>query len=121
MQDSVQPGFCSEMQFDHAPTKAANQSFQLERFPQLLDLSVTLNPKTEVESWAAKGARPSGRFNIRKGVSVRRNRAGVSENGNIALGVFVKSGNAKSCGHARENLLDWGANETGANKRRGPG
>jgi hypothetical protein len=41
MRDSVQPGFCSEMQFDHAPTKAANRSFQLERFPQLLDLSVT--------------------------------------------------------------------------------
>ena len=108
------------MQFDHAPTKAANRSFQLERFPQLLDLSVTLNPKTEVESWAAKGARPSGRFNIRKGVSVRRNRAGVSENGNIALGVFVKSGNAKSCGHARKNLLDLAANEIGANQRRGP-
>jgi Tfp pilus assembly pilus retraction ATPase PilT len=42
MQDSVQHGFCSQMQFDHAPTKTANQSFRLERFPQLLDLSVIL-------------------------------------------------------------------------------
>jgi hypothetical protein len=26
----------------------------------------SFSPKTEVESWAAKGARPSGRFNVRK-------------------------------------------------------